>query len=65
MIPAAETFGGIFPFAAHFSEAAGFKMHYVDEGHGDVIICLHGEPAWGYLYRNFISALSGTHRENA
>jgi len=54
MIPADETFNGTFPFEPHFSEAAGFRMHYVDEGKGEPIICLHGEPTWGYLYRKFI-----------
>lgn len=44
MISAAETFNGTWPFKPCFSEAAGFKQHYIDEGHGEVIICLHGEP---------------------
>lgn len=62
MIPADETFNGTFPFKPHFCEAAGFRMHYVDEGEGEPIICLHGEPTWGYLYRKFIPPLSETHR---
>ncbi len=62
MIPAHETFNATFPFEPHYNEVNGFKMHYVDEGEGDVIICLHGEPTWGYLYRNFIPSLSQTHR---
>jgi pimeloyl-ACP methyl ester carboxylesterase len=37
-------------------------MHYVDEGEGEPIVCLHGEPTWGYLYRNFIPTLSKRHR---
>jgi cis-3-alkyl-4-acyloxetan-2-one decarboxylase len=37
-------------------------MHYVDEGEGDPIVCLHGEPTWAYLYRNFIPTLSRHHR---
>jgi haloalkane dehalogenase len=37
-------------------------MHYVDEGKGEPIACLHGEPTWGYLYRKFIPPLSITHR---
>jgi cis-3-alkyl-4-acyloxetan-2-one decarboxylase len=47
MIPQYETFNGTFPFTPHFSDAAGFRMHYVDEGDGPVILCLHGEPTWG------------------
>ena len=33
-------------------------MHYVDEGSGEPIILIHGEPTWSYLYRNFIPPLS-------
>ncbi len=62
MIPADETFDGTFPFAPNYSMAPSFAMHYVDEGAGEPIVCLHGEPTWGYLYRNFIPPLSETHR---
>ena len=37
-------------------------MHYVDEGSGEPIILLHGEPTWGYIYRRFIPALSESWR---
>lgn len=62
MISAIETFDGTFCFVPHFSEAPGFRMHYVDEGQGEPIVCLHGEPTWGYLYRKFIPPLSEYHR---
>lgn len=62
MIPAEETFEGTWPFEARFTDAPGFRMHYVDEGSGDPILCLHGEPTWGYLYRRFIPPLARTHR---
>ncbi len=62
MIDAKETFDGTWPFAPHFFEGAGFKMHYADEGAGAPILCLHGEPTWGYLYRNFIPPLAASHR---
>ncbi len=58
MVPADETFEGTFPFQPRFSSAAGFRMHYVDEGEGEPIVCLHGEPTWGYLYRKLIGPLS-------
>ena len=57
-IPAGETFDGTFPFAPHFSTAPGFRMHYVDEGSGEPILLIHGEPTWSYLYRNFIPTLA-------
>ncbi len=62
MVPAGETFDGTFPFEPHFSSAAGFRMHYVDEGEGEPILLLHGEPTWSYLYRKFIPPLSRHHR---
>lgn len=64
MIPADETFDGTWPFRPHFSTAAGFRQHYVDEGpaDGETIICLHGEPTWGYIYRNFIPPLADDYR---
>ena len=57
-IPAEETFDGTWPFKPYFYHGNGFAQHYIDEGEGDPILLLHGEPMWGYLYRNFIPALS-------
>jgi len=57
-----ETFGGTFPFTPHYHERNGFQMHFVDEGSGEPIVLVHGDPAWGYLYRNFIPSLSSHHR---
>lgn len=64
MIDAHENFDGTWPFAPHFSEASGFRQHYVDEGprDGETILCLHGEPTWGYLYRHMIGPLAEDHR---
>jgi cis-3-alkyl-4-acyloxetan-2-one decarboxylase len=59
-----DTFVGTFPFTPRFNNASGFRMHYVDEGptSGEIILCLHGEPTWGYLFRDLIVALSGSYR---
>lgn len=64
MIPADETFDGTWPYEPKFFDGAGFRLHYVDEGPptAEPILCLHGEPTWGYLYRKFIPSLSKTHR---
>jgi len=62
MIPERETFGGTWPFAPRYFDGNGFRMHFVDEGEGEPIICLHGEPTWGYLYRRFIPPLSKANR---
>ena len=62
MITEHETFDGTWPFEPHFSTAPGFRMHYVDEGEGEPLIMLHGEPTWGYIWRHFIPPFSATHR---
>lgn len=64
MVPLNETFDGTFPFAPHVFDGHGFRQHHVDEGprDGEVIVCLHGEPTWGYLYRKMIGPLSERYR---
>jgi haloalkane dehalogenase len=51
-----------FPFVPHYVEINGARVHYVDEGAGDPILCLHGEPSWSYLYRKMIPPLAAKHR---
>jgi haloalkane dehalogenase len=48
-------------FAPHYVELGPLRMHYVDEGprDGAVVLCLHGEPSWSYLYRTMIPGLVG------
>jgi len=46
-----------YPFAPNYIEIGeGMKMHYVDEGpkNGEIVLLLHGEPSWSYLYREMI-----------
>tara|TARA_B100001559_G_scaffold302898_1_gene291051 strand:+ start:2403 stop:3353 length:951 start_codon:yes stop_codon:yes gene_type:complete len=58
MIPQNETFNGSWNYEPRFCTESGFRQHYVDEGEGEVVVCLHGEPTWGYLYRNMIDPLA-------
>lgn len=45
-----------YPFAPHYAEVNGLRMHYVDEGAATTgtMLLLHGEPTWSFLYRNMI-----------
>ena len=47
------------PFAPKYADIGGLRMHYVDEGprNGPVVLLLHGEPTWSYLYRKMIPPL--------
>ena len=49
-----------FPFAPHYVDVDGLRMHYLDEGppDGEVVLLLHGEPSWSYLYRRMIPVLT-------
>lgn len=51
-----------FPYEPHYVELGDVRMHYVDEGRGQTILCLHGEPTWSYLYRKMIPTLAAAHR---
>ena len=51
-----------FRFAPRYIEVNGLRIHYVDEGKGETILCLHGEPSWSFLYRKMITAISKKHR---
>src|SRR5947208_2219922 len=46
------------PFAPRYLDQDGLRMHYVDEGEGDPILLLHGEPTWSFLYRKLIPPLA-------
>ena len=50
-----------YAFAPHDLEHAGLRVHYLDEGPRDAAVtalCLHGNPAWSYLYRKMIPVFS-------
>jgi haloalkane dehalogenase len=51
-----------FPFKANYVEVHGSQMHYVDEGTGDPILFLHGNPTSSYLWRNIIPHLTSLGR---
>jgi len=46
-----------YPFAPHWLEIGTERMHYVDEGHGDPVLLLHGEPTSSFLWRKIIPQL--------
>ncbi len=55
-----DRFGDLdgYAFAPNYSEQDGLRLHYLDEGSGDPVLCLHGEPTWSYLYRRMIPPLA-------
>lgn len=52
----------LFPFDSHFVELDGNVVHYVDEGTGPVLLMLHGNPTWSFLWRDVIRNLRSEFR---
>jgi haloalkane dehalogenase len=49
-----KALGSRWPYEPHYADVNGWRMHYVDEGEGDPVVLLHGNPTWGFLYRDMI-----------
>jgi len=49
-----------YDFSPNYEEVADLRMHYVDEGprDGAIVLLLHGEPSWSYLYRHMIPPMA-------
>ncbi len=49
-----------FAYAPHYVEVDGLRIHHLDEGprDGEVVLMLHGEPSWSYLYRKLVPVLT-------
>jgi cis-3-alkyl-4-acyloxetan-2-one decarboxylase len=52
----------IYPFMGKFRDRDGLQQHYLDEGQGDPVVMVHGNPSWSIYYRNLVNTLQGTHR---
>ena len=59
-----EAFASIadYPFLPHYVDVGTgtdgpVRIHYVDEGSGPIVVLMHGEPSWSYLYRKVIPIL--------
>lgn len=50
------------PFPPRFFDRNGLRMHHVDEGQGDPLVFVHGNPTWSYYFRGLIQGLRGDFR---
>ena len=57
-----DGFKRLYPFRSNFFELDGWRLHYLDEGEGDPLFMLHGNPTWSFYYRNIVLAFRDTHR---
>lgn len=59
---AAPAISAAFPYESKYADVLGSRMHYVDEGQGDPVLFIHGNPTSSYLWRNVIPYVKDTQR---
>ena len=47
----------IYPFVGSYLNLDGVALHYLDEGAGEPVVMLHGNPTWSLYYRNLVAGL--------
>jgi haloalkane dehalogenase len=52
----------LYPFTGNYLDLGGLRYHYLDEGHGDPVVMVHGNPSWSFYYRNLVLALRDRYR---
>jgi len=52
-----EDWRSLYPFESHWLSLNGPRYHYVDEGDGEPILLVHGNPTWSFYWRNLIISL--------
>ena len=52
----------LYPFRSHYLRRNGLAYHFVDEGAGEPLVMLHGNPTWSFYYRALIKGLSDRYR---
>ncbi|MCP4745078.1 MAG: alpha/beta fold hydrolase [Desulfobacteraceae bacterium] len=51
-----------YPFRSHFHRIGNLRYHYIDEGHGEPLVMVHGNPTWSFYFRKLIKTFKKTHR---
>lgn len=52
----------LYPFCSHYMTLGNSRLHYVDEGAGEPLLMVHGNPTWSFYWRNLIQAWRGRYR---
>ncbi|MCK5349013.1 MAG: alpha/beta fold hydrolase, partial [Desulfobacula sp.] len=53
-----KNFEDLYPFESKFININGHDLHYIDEGEGEPVVMVHGNPTWSFYYRHLIQTLS-------
>lgn len=61
-MPEYETWRSLYPFESHWLDVNGLRYHYLDEGQGEPLLLVHGNPTWSFYWRELIAGLRGKYR---
>lgn len=53
-----SSFKHLYPFKSSYMDLNGLKYHFLDQGSGEPVVMIHGNPTWSFYYRNLINKLS-------
>ncbi|KPJ76689.1 MAG: alpha/beta hydrolase [Deltaproteobacteria bacterium SG8_13] len=53
-----KRFRHLYPFDSHYLKRNGLRYHYLDQGSGDPVVMVHGNPTWSFYFRELVKALS-------
>ncbi|MEK6626838.1 MAG: alpha/beta fold hydrolase, partial [Bdellovibrionota bacterium] len=63
MLLIAPELKSLFPYQIHSHQLPSkMRLAYVDEGQGEIILALHGNPTWSFYYRHIIAQLKSQYR---
>ncbi len=57
-----NTFKKLYPFSSHFMKIRELDYHYLDEGSGEPVVMVHGNPTWSFYFRSLVKGLSPKYR---
>lgn len=62
MRPAPSVPRELYPFEGRIFDRGGLRYHYLDEGQGEPVLMVHGNPTWSFYFRDLVKALRGRYR---
>ena len=57
-----DAYKRLYPFESRTLHLGPHRYHYLDEGKGEPLLMVHGNPTWSFYYRNLINAFYSSHR---
>ncbi|MCZ7649052.1 MAG: alpha/beta fold hydrolase [Planctomycetota bacterium] len=52
----------LYPFENRYLDRGGLRYHYLDEGQGEPLVMVHGNPTWSFYFRNLVAAFRSHYR---